>query len=75
MKKHPEARLSFVEEDDDLVLYCEIKRDGHFMRIAKRYSGKDWFSLEPGYVVRGGTPGTDCRTIRIEYHPANAGMQ
>jgi hypothetical protein len=72
MKSQPEARLRFVEEEDDLVLYCEIKQRVHFVRIAKRYSGKDWFSLEPGWTVRGSIPGTDYRTIKIEYAPAAA---
>jgi hypothetical protein len=62
-KKQLEATLSFVEEDDDLVLYCEV--DGK--RIAKRYSGKPWFSLEPGYTVRGSEPGSDYNSIEIEY--------
>jgi hypothetical protein len=42
------------------------------VRIAKRYSGQNWVSLEPGYTVRGSEPGTDYDAIEIEYTPANA---
>lgn len=71
------ARLNMVEENDDLVLYCEIRetRRDPFKRIARRYSGEEWVSLEPGYVVRGSTPGTDYKSIEIEYDPIHAEMQ
>jgi hypothetical protein len=55
--------LRFVKEDGVPVLYCEV--DGK--RIAKRYSGKPWISLEPGYTVRGSEPGTDYNALEVEY--------
>jgi hypothetical protein len=75
MSKPPTARLNFVPQGDDLVLYCEIKRRGRFIPIAKRYSQKNWINLEPGYVVRGTEPGSDYSTIEIEYNPMNAQPQ
>jgi hypothetical protein len=67
-KKYPESKLEFVEEDGDMVLYCFT--DGK--RIAKRYSGKNWISLEPGYAVRGSEPGGDYNILEVEYKSANA---
>lgn len=71
------AQLSFVAKNDDVVLYCEIKetRRDRFKRIARRYSGQTWESLEPGYTVRGSTSGTDYKHIEIEYDPSLAGVQ
>ena len=62
------ASLVFVPENDDLVLYVELAGK----RIAKRYSGENWISLEPGYTVRGSEPGADSSTLDIEYDPAKA---
>jgi len=75
MSKPPTARFRFAEEGDDLVLYCEIKKCGRFMPIAKRYPRKNWLNIEPGYVVRGTEPGGDYNTIEIEYSPMNAQPQ
>jgi hypothetical protein len=75
MSKPLTARLNFVPEGDNLVLYCEIKRGGRFVPIAKRYSKKNWISLEPGYVVRGSEPGSDYNTVEIEYASTNAQPQ
>jgi len=71
------VRCNFVEENGDLVLYCEIKKTRRepFKRIARRYSGENWVSLEPGYTVRGSTPGTDYGTISIEYNATSAMVQ
>jgi hypothetical protein len=69
------GRLRFISEDDDLVLYCEIKQGRRFVPIAKRYSGKNWINLEPGFVVRGSEPGASNDTIEIQYIPINAGVQ
>jgi hypothetical protein len=66
-----EATLQFVEEDGVPVLYCMV--DGK--RIAKRYSKQHWISLEPGYTVRGSEPGTDRKTLTVEYNPINAEPQ
>jgi hypothetical protein len=71
MPEQPEATLSFIEEDGDLVLYCTV--DGK--RIAKRYSGKPWVSLEPGYTVRGSEPGGDYNKVVVEYSPSGAKPQ
>jgi hypothetical protein len=61
---HLDAVLALRKEDDDLVLFCELNGKP----IAKRYSGENWLSLEPGWTVRGGEPG-DYDTIEIEYSP------
>jgi len=75
-KKSSEARMQFeIEGEGDSrepVLSVDIKRKGRWVRIAKRYSGQNWVSLEPGYTVRGSEPGTDYDAIEIEYTPANA---
>jgi hypothetical protein len=65
------AQLCFVIENDEPVLYCEL--DGR--RIAKRYSGGNWISLEPGYIVRGTEPGSDYNSIIIEYRSPEAEPQ
>jgi hypothetical protein len=76
MKKQPAARMLVeIEGEGDSrepVLSVDIKRRGQWVRIAKRYSGQNWISLEPGYTVRGSGPGTDYDAIEIEYTPANA---
>jgi hypothetical protein len=46
-RQHPEAQLRCVKENDDLVLYCDVEGKP----IAKRYSGQNWISLEPGWRV------------------------
>jgi hypothetical protein len=56
--------LALREEDDDLVLFCEV--DGK--PIAKRYSGESWLILEPGWTVLGGGPG-NYGTIELIYDP------
>jgi hypothetical protein len=61
---HLDAVLALREEDDDLVLFCEVNGKP----IAKRYSGENWLSLEPGWTVRGGEP-VNYDTIEIEYSP------
>lgn len=73
-KKHYEARLHFAPEDSDeqIVLFCEIKLHTRWVQIAKRYSGRGWVALEPGYKVSGSEPGADSSTICIEYDPAYA---
>jgi hypothetical protein len=53
------------------VLYVEVGGK----RIAKRYSGQNWISLEPGYTVRGSEPGTDYNKLEIEYQPDAAMAQ
>ena len=72
MRKSPEARFILVEEGDDIVLHVEIKEGRKWLRIAKRYSGQHWISLEPGYTVRGSEPGCNYGSIEIEYAPVNA---
>jgi hypothetical protein len=62
-------------EDGVVVLYVQIKVEGKWHPIAKRYSGEHWINLEPGYSVSGTEPGTDYNTIVIEYHPDKAGSQ
>jgi hypothetical protein len=70
-----EARLNIVEEGDGAVMYCEVKQGRRYKRIAKRYPGKGWINLEPGYVVRGSEPGGDRESLTIEYNPAFASVQ
>jgi hypothetical protein len=70
-----EARLNIVEENNGLVMYVEIKERRRYKRIAKRYPGKGWINLEPGYVVRGSEPGGDRNSLTIEYNPAGASVQ
>jgi hypothetical protein len=67
----PEAQLRFVEENGEVVCYVEF--DGK--RIAKRYSGQGWSSLEPGYTVHGSEPGADYSTVEIRYDPDAAERQ
>jgi hypothetical protein len=67
----PEALLRFVEENGVGVLYVEF--DGK--RIAKRYSGQGWISLEPGYTVYGSEPGADYDTVEVRYDPDAAERQ
>jgi hypothetical protein len=64
------AQMVAVEEEGEVVLYVEV--DGK--RIAKRYSGQGWISLEPGYTVRGSEPGGDYNTVTIEYNPNTAAL-
>jgi hypothetical protein len=71
----PEARMRLVKEDDDLVLCVEVKEGRRWTRIAKRYSGKNWISVEPGYTVRGSEPGGDYKSIEIDYSAARAQAQ
>jgi hypothetical protein len=77
MPKQYAARLNLVEENGDLVMYCEIKesRRSPFKRIAKRYSKQSWISLEPGYTVVGDEPGTTYGRLEIFYTPINAQSQ
>ena len=67
----PETTLRFIVEDDVMVCYVEVAG----RRIAKRYSGKGWISLEPGYTVHGSEPGTDYGIIEIHYDPDTAELQ
>jgi hypothetical protein len=64
--------MRIVEEDDEPVLYVEIKEGRRWMRIAKRYSGQNWINLEPGYAVSGSEPGGDYSAIHIDYCPVEA---
>jgi hypothetical protein len=68
---HEEAHMKFVAEDGDLVLYVIVGG----VRIAKRYSGKNWIALEPGYTVRGSEPGGDYGIIEVEYTSVAAQLQ
>jgi hypothetical protein len=70
-KSTPSAQLMFVEENGEPVLYCEVEGK----RIAKRCSGQNWISLEPGYTVHGSEPGGDYNRIEIEYDPNTAQVQ
>jgi hypothetical protein len=70
-KSVPPAQLRFVEENGDLVLYCEF--DGKV--IAKRYSQQNWISVEPGFSVAGSEPGGDYNRIEIEFDPSKARQQ
>jgi hypothetical protein len=75
MTKHLTARLRFyidAEEEAEAMLYCEVKEGKRYRPIAKRASGKGWISLEPGWTVTGGEPGTDYSTINIHYEPVEA---
>jgi hypothetical protein len=65
------AWMGFVVEDGDVILIVEC--DGK--RIAKRYSGENWISLEPGYTVRGSEPGADRSALEIEFNPNAAKVQ
>jgi hypothetical protein len=66
------AELVFKQEGNNTTLYLEL--DGR--PIAKRYPGKSWIVLEPGYHVHGGEPGAmQSRRITIEYRPEEAGPQ
>jgi len=68
---HPddmEARLILHKEGEDLVLHCEIKEDGEFKSIAKRYPGKRWIN-EKGWRVSGTQPGDNPNKIWIEHVP------
>jgi hypothetical protein len=66
-----QARLNFVKESDDLVLYCEIKENRRkpYKRIAKRHSGQHWISIEPGWTVSGAEPGANDGRVCINYDP------
>jgi hypothetical protein len=70
-RKMPPARMMMVAEEGTVVLYVEF--DGK--RIAKRYSGEGWISLEPGYTVRGSEPGGDRNSLTVEYNPGTAEVQ
>jgi hypothetical protein len=59
-----DAVLAIRKENEDLVLFCEVNGKP----IAKRHSGENWLSREPGWTVRGGEPG-DYDTIEFEYSP------
>jgi hypothetical protein len=59
----PPAQIVCTIEDDVPVLYVETQGK----RIAKRYSRRNWISLERGYTVRGSEPGADYNKIEIEY--------
>jgi hypothetical protein len=79
-KKNPPAARMYLEiegegDGETLVLTVDVKREGQWVRIAKRYSGQSWISLEPGFTVHGTEPGTDYNTIVIEYAPARANLQ
>ncbi len=73
------ARMQFEIEGEGngetVVLTVDVKRKGQWVRIAKRYSGQHWISLEPGYTVRGSEPGADPGALDIEYDPANTRPQ
>ena len=75
----PEFRVSFRSEGEgdaqEVVLFCEVKQGRRFVPIAKRYSGQHWIALEPGFRVSGTEPGSDYKTISIEYDPALAEEQ
>jgi hypothetical protein len=79
MGKRPEARMQLEIEGEgdgrEPVLTVDVKRKGQWVRIAKRYSGQNWISLEPGYAVRGSEPGGAPNAIYIEYTPANTRPQ
>jgi hypothetical protein len=66
-----EAKFVFIEEDGEPVLHVELNGK----RIAKRYPGESWISLEPGYTVRGSEPGANYNIIEIEYEPTGAERQ
>ena len=72
-RKPPEARLCCRIEGEgeaqEPVMFCEIKVGKNYKPIAKRYSGKNWINLEPGWRVSGSEPGTDYNTIHIEHDP------
>jgi hypothetical protein len=59
----PPASIVCTIEDQEPVLYVETRGK----RIAKRYSGQNWISLEPGYTVRGSEPDGDYNSLTIEY--------
>jgi hypothetical protein len=72
MPKHLPARLRYTIEGDAPVLLCEVKFGKRYRPIAKRYPGKNWINVEPGYAVTGSEPGTDYGSICIEYTPVEA---
>jgi hypothetical protein len=78
-KNPPEARMQAEIEGEGngktVVLAVDVKRKGKWVRIAKRYSGQNWISLEPGYTVRGSEPSGASNAIYIEYTPANTRLQ
>jgi hypothetical protein len=79
-RRYLEGRISFEpggegDGDEPMVLTVEVKREGKWVRIAKRYSGQNWINLEPGYTVRGSEPGGSYDSIEIEYTSANTRPQ
>jgi hypothetical protein len=70
-----EALLKIVTEGGEPVMYLELNGK----RIAKRYPGQSWITLEPGYRVAGGEPGTyelgSPGTISIKYNDSDARPQ
>ena len=70
-----QAEIEGEGDDETVVLTVDVKRKGQWVRIAKRYSGQHWISLEPGYTVSGSEPGGAPNAIYIEYTPANTRPQ
>ena len=67
-----QAEIEGEGDSETVILSVDVKRRGKWVRIAKRYSGQPWISLEPGYTVRGSEPGSNYGSIEIEYAPVNA---
>jgi hypothetical protein len=65
MEKSSQVQLVCVFEGERTVWYCEL--DGR--RIARRYVGERWVSLEPGFTVRGSEPGNYHEKLTVEYRP------
>jgi hypothetical protein len=63
MSKTVFATLNVGWEGDERIAVLEI--GGKW--IAKRYSGRSWIILEPGYSVHGGEPGNYDQIV-VEYH-------
>jgi hypothetical protein len=64
-------RLEGEGDAQKVVLFCEVRQGRRrFVPIAKRYPGQSWINLEPGFRVSGTEPGTDYKTICIDYDPA-----
>jgi hypothetical protein len=71
MPRVPSAKLEIVEENGEGVLYVEFEG----RRIARRRGGERWVSIEPGYTVRGGEPGSESDVLEVEYDSTSAKPQ
>src|SRR5215471_1379722 len=74
LREDLEARFRFENEkengEDQPMLYVDAKLDGqNFTTLAKRYPGKKWINLVPGFRVSGSEPGGKRNQLIIEPVP------